>query len=87
MSWVAVERMMRVARRRGLPGDLTELAATRDKIYQRVMTSARRARGLHRRPNSDVLDAGALLMPMVKMLASTTCVPLHPDRIEDRLVT
>ena len=35
MCWVAVERMIRVARRRGLPGDLSELAATRDEIYER----------------------------------------------------
>lgn len=71
MSWVAVERMMRVARRRGLPGDLTELAATRDAIYERVMTECWNDElgAFTAFAGGDVLDAGTLLMPMVKMLA------------------
>ncbi|WP_224273243.1 glycoside hydrolase family 15 protein [Nocardioides lacusdianchii] len=71
MSWVAVERMMRVARRRGLPGDLTELAATRDAIYERVMTECWNDElgAFTAFEGGDVLDAGTLLMPMVKMLA------------------
>ncbi len=90
MSWVAVERMMRVARRRGLPGDLTELAACRDQIYDRVMTECWNDElgAFTAFAGSDVLDAGVLLMPMVKMLApddprflSTLAV------VEDRLVS
>lgn len=71
MSWVAVERMMRVARRRGLPGDLTELAATRDAIYERVMTECWNDElgSFTAFAGGDVVDAGTLLMPMVKMLA------------------
>ncbi|GAA1442766.1 glycoside hydrolase family 15 protein [Mycobacterium cookii] len=71
MSWVAVERMMRVARRRGLPGDLTELAATRDAIYERVMTECWNDElgAFTASAGGDVVDAGTLLMPMVKMLA------------------
>ena len=90
MSWVAVERMMRVARRRGLPGDLTELAATRDAIYERVMTECwNEVLGAFTAfAGGDVLDAGTLLMPMVKMLA-----PDDPRflatlaRVEERLVS
>jgi len=90
MSWVAVERMMRVARRRGLPGDLTELAACRDEIYERVMTECWNddLGAFTAFAGGDVLDAGVLLMPMVKMLApddprflSTLAV------VEDRLVS
>ena len=71
MSWVAVERMMRVARRRGLPGDLTDLAATRDAIYERVMTECWNDElgSFTAFAGGDVVDAGTLLMPMVKMLA------------------
>ncbi|MDT0183643.1 glycoside hydrolase family 15 protein [Microbacterium sp. ARD31] len=71
MGWVAVERMMRIARRRGLPGDLTELAAVRDAIYDRVMTDCwnEDLQAFTAFPGSDVLDAGTLLMPMVKMVA------------------
>ena len=37
MCWVAVERMMRTARQRGLPGDLSRWAEVRDAIYERIM--------------------------------------------------
>ncbi|SDT10516.1 Glucoamylase (glucan-1,4-alpha-glucosidase), GH15 family [Nocardioides scoriae] len=71
MSWVAIERMMRTARQRGLPGELARWADVRDEIYQRIMTehwddevgAFMQARG------SDTLDAGVLLMPMVKFVA------------------
>ncbi len=90
MSWVAVERMMRVARRRGLPGDLTKLAATRDAIYERVMEDCWNAdlEAFTAFPGSDVLDAGTLLMPMVKMLAPDDPRFLSTlARVEERLVT
>lgn len=90
MCWVAVERMMRIARRRGLPGDLSALAATRDAIYERVMTDCWNDElgAFTAFAGGDVLDAGTLLMPMVKMVApddprflSTLAV------VEERLVT
>jgi len=90
MSWVAVERMMRVARRRGLPGDLTRLAATRDEIYERVMTECWNddIGAFTAFAGSDVLDAGALLMPMVKMLAPDDPRFLSTlSAIEERLVS
>ncbi|NYE36973.1 GH15 family glucan-1,4-alpha-glucosidase [Nocardioides cavernae] len=90
MSWVAVERTMRIARRRGLPGDLTELAAVRDAIYERVMTECWNDElgSFTAFPGGDVLDAATLLMPMVKMVA-----PDDPRflgtlaRVEERLVS
>jgi GH15 family glucan-1,4-alpha-glucosidase len=90
MSWVAVERMMRVARRRGLPGDLTELAATRDAIYERVMTDCWNddIGAFTAFADSDVLDAGTLLMPMVKMVAPDDPRFLSTlARVEERLVS
>lgn len=90
MCWVAVERMMRVARRRGLPGDLTELAAVRDAIYERVMNDCWNddIGAFTAFAGGDVLDAGALLMPMVKMLAPDDPRFLSTlAAIEDRLVS
>ena len=90
MCWVAVERMMRVARRRGLPGDLTELAATRDAIYERVMTDCWNDElgAFTAFAGGEVLDAGTLLMPMVKMVAPDDPRFLSTlERIEERLVT
>ena len=44
----------------------------RDEIYERIMTQLleRRPAGVHRRPRAaPTLDAGVLLMPMVKFLS------------------
>ncbi len=73
MCWVAVERAVRIARQRGLPGDLVRWMASRDAIYEQIMQ-----RGWHpgRRAfvqdyDTDVLDASVLLMPLVKFIAPT----------------
>jgi GH15 family glucan-1,4-alpha-glucosidase len=73
MSWVAVERAIRVALQRGLPADLLRWMAVRDRIYHQIT-----ARGWHpgRRAfvqhyDTDVLDASLLLMPLCKFIAPT----------------
>jgi GH15 family glucan-1,4-alpha-glucosidase len=90
MSWVAVERAMRIARQRGLPGDLPAWGATRDAIYSQIME-----RGLNSRRaafvqhyDTDVLDASILLMPLVKFIAPTDPRWLSTlDAISDELVS
>src|SRR5262249_54365435 len=37
MSWVAVERAIRIARQRGLPADITRWSAARDRISNHIM--------------------------------------------------
>ena len=37
MCWVAIERAMRMANRRGLPADLPRWARSRDAIYRQIM--------------------------------------------------
>ena len=73
MSWVAVERAVRMARQRGLPADLVKWMGVRDEIYEQIMT-----RGWHEERKAfvqhyddDVLDASVLLMPLVKFIAPT----------------
>jgi GH15 family glucan-1,4-alpha-glucosidase len=90
MSWVAVERAMRIARQRGLPGNVPAWGASRDAIYQQIM-----ARGLNeeRRAfvqhyDTDVLDASILLMPLVKFIAPTDPRWLATlDAVSDELVS
>jgi GH15 family glucan-1,4-alpha-glucosidase len=90
MSWVAVERAMRIARQRGLPGDLPAWGATRDAIYGQIME-----RGLNagraafvQHYDTDVLDASILLMPLVKFIAPTDPRWLSTlDAISDELVS
>ncbi len=71
MCWVALERAGRIARQRGLPGDVVSWMATRDEIYRQIMS-----RGWHQRRgafvqhyDTEVLDASILLMPAVKFIS------------------
>ncbi|MFJ8208244.1 glycoside hydrolase family 15 protein [Streptomyces sp. NPDC096033] len=94
MCWVAIERAIRMANRRGLPADLARWQRSRDAIYRQIMTqgwSAKRGafvQGL----GSDVLDASVLMMPMAKFVAPTdpkwlsTLDALTEELVSDSLV-
>lgn len=71
MCWVAVERMIRVARKRGLPGDIAAWGKVRDEIYERIMSASwnTELQSFTQTEGGDVLDAGLLLMPLVKFTA------------------
>ncbi|MEV1073503.1 glycoside hydrolase family 15 protein [Micromonospora parva] len=73
LSWVALDRAIRIARRRGRPGDIARWSAERDAIYEQVMT-----RGFHRERRafvqhygSDILDASLLAMPGLNFISPT----------------
>ncbi|MFJ9447602.1 glycoside hydrolase family 15 protein [Kitasatospora sp. NPDC101235] len=94
MCWVAIERAIRIANRRGLPADLPRWRQSRDAIYRQIMRqgwSAERgafAQGL----GSDVLDASVLMMPMAKFISPadpkwlSTLDALTTDLVSDSLV-
>ncbi len=73
MSWVAVERAIRIAQQRGLPGDVVAWMGERDRIYRHIMERGwdddRQAFVQHF--DTDVLDASVLLMPLVKFISPT----------------
>ncbi|MEU6062520.1 glycoside hydrolase family 15 protein [Streptomyces sp. NPDC047097] len=77
MCWVAVERMVRMARQRGLPADLARWMSVRDAIYRQVMEegwhpglgSFVQRLGKDGEPPAEILDASLLVMPMVKFLS------------------
>jgi GH15 family glucan-1,4-alpha-glucosidase len=80
---------MRVARQRGLPGELSRWAEVRDEIYHRIMEDHwdEEVGAFMQHAGSDTLDAGVLLMPMVKFLAPSDPRFLSTlAAIEDRLV-
>jgi pentatricopeptide repeat protein len=89
MSWVAVERAVRMAQKRGLPADLVKWRRARDEIYHQIMD-----RGWHderqafvQHYETDVVDASLLLMPLVKFIAPTDPRWLSTlDVISDELV-
>ncbi|MEV5007910.1 MULTISPECIES: glycoside hydrolase family 15 protein [unclassified Streptomyces] len=94
MCWVAVERAMRLANRRGLPADLPLWRQSRDAIYRRIMDrgwSAER-QAFVQYEDGDVLDAAMLMMPLAKFIAPTdpkwlsTLDALTGDLVSDSLV-
>ncbi|MCW2984644.1 MAG: glycosyl hydrolase, partial [Conexibacter sp.] len=73
MCWVAIERTIRIARQRGLPGDLERWMTARDAIYRQIMERGYdEERGAFvQHYGSQALDASLLLMPMVKFISPT----------------
>jgi GH15 family glucan-1,4-alpha-glucosidase len=73
MSWVGIERAIRIARQRGLPGNLVKWLDVRDQIYRQIMlrgwSDERQAFVQHY--DTEHLDASVLLMPLVKFIAPT----------------
>ncbi|ONH32469.1 glycoside hydrolase family 15 protein [Pseudofrankia asymbiotica] len=94
MCWVAVERAIRMANRRGLPADLARWRGCRDAIYRQIMSrgwSANR-RAFVQHLDDDVLDASLLMMPLAKFVSPTdpkwlsTLDALGEDLVSDSLV-
>jgi GH15 family glucan-1,4-alpha-glucosidase len=73
MSWVGLERAVKMALDRGLPADLPKWQSSRDQIYHQIM-----AKGWHperqafvQHYDSEFLDAAVLLMPLTGFVAPT----------------
>jgi GH15 family glucan-1,4-alpha-glucosidase len=94
MSWVAVERAIRMARQRGLPADLVRWMGVRDQIYRQVLERGWNAeRGAFvQHYDTKVLDASLLLMPLTKFMAPTdplwlsTLNAMSEELVSDSLV-
>jgi GH15 family glucan-1,4-alpha-glucosidase len=73
MSWVALERAIRVATARGLPASLGNWQAARDQIYHEIITKGwhEERQAFVQHYDTDVLDASVLMMPLVKFVAPT----------------
>jgi GH15 family glucan-1,4-alpha-glucosidase len=71
MSWVALDRSLRLADKRSFPADRTRWLKVRDEIYEEVMTRGwdPRRRVFVQAFGSDALDASSLLMPLVFFMA------------------
>lgn len=73
MCWVAFDRALRMANKRGLPAPWDRWEAARTAIYEDVMTHGYDPKLGHftQYYGSKYLDASNLLMPMVKFVAPT----------------
>jgi GH15 family glucan-1,4-alpha-glucosidase len=94
MSWVAFDRAIRIARRRGRPADLVRWTATRDAVYEQLIE-----RGYHPKREAfvqhyatDVLDAALLYMPLVGFISpmdpmwQSTLRAMDQELVSDSLV-
>ncbi|MFG2359526.1 glycoside hydrolase family 15 protein [Streptomyces sp. NPDC048521] len=94
MCWVAVERAIRLANRRGLPAELPRWRQARDTIYRRIMDRgwSEPRSAFVQYEGGDVLDASLLMMPLAKFIAPTdpkwlsTLDALTGDLVSDSLV-
>ncbi|HTX09716.1 MAG TPA: glycoside hydrolase family 15 protein [Solirubrobacteraceae bacterium] len=93
-SWVAVERTLRIAAARGLPGDRSRLEAARDQIYRQIHERgwSPRRRAFVQHYDTDFLDAAVLSMSLMRFIAATdprwlsTLDAIGSDLVSDSLV-
>jgi GH15 family glucan-1,4-alpha-glucosidase len=90
MSWVALDRMIRLAGVLGRPAELDRWVTERDTIYQQIMDRGWNAerRAFVQHYGSDVLDASLLMMPLVGFVVPTDPMWLSTlDAIDRELVS
>jgi len=73
MSWVAVDRALRLARKRSLPAPFERWRGVRDKIYNDIFDNYwdDNLGAFVQYRGSKALDASSLLMPMVRFISPT----------------
>ncbi len=73
MIWVALDRSMRIAAKRGLPANIDKWRETRDEVYKEVMDNGwnEKLNAFVQYYGSDILDASSLLIPIVKFMGPT----------------
>ncbi len=94
MCWVALDRAVRLARKRSLPGPIAKWEKERDRIYQDVFRNfwnKKRSSFVQFR-GASALDASTLIMPLVRFISPTdprwlsTLRAIESDLVEDSRV-
>ncbi len=88
--WVALDRGLRLALKRGLPNNREWLRSTRDRIYESIMKNgwSHERRSFVQYYGSQALDASNLLMPLVRFVSPTDSRMLATlDRTTEELVS
>lgn len=94
MCWVAIDRAVRLARKRSLPAPLVEWSRTRDEIYRDIFETfwSEERRAFIQHKGGSALDASALLMPLVKIVSPSdprwlsTLAIIEEELVEDSFV-
>ena len=94
MSWVAFDRAIRLARRRGRPADLVRWTTMRDAVYRQLMDRGfdPKREAFTQHYGTHVLDAALLYMPLVGFIApsdplwQSTLRAMDTELVSDSLV-
>jgi GH15 family glucan-1,4-alpha-glucosidase len=94
MSWVALDRAIRIARDRAFPADLVRWMSVRDDIFRAIMERnwSEKRQAFVQYEGGEVLDAAVLLMPLVHFIAPndprwlSTLDAIGEDLVSDSLV-
>jgi GH15 family glucan-1,4-alpha-glucosidase len=95
LCWAAIDRAIRLARKRSFPAPLARWHEERDAIYQDVFTHFwdRDRKAFVQAKGSTALDASSLLLPLVKFIAPSdprwvsTLRAIERDLVSDSLVS
>ncbi len=70
-AWVALDRAIRLAERRGRPANLTRWTAERDRVYTQIMARGWNSKvgAFTQHYDTEVLDSSLLLMPLMGFVA------------------
>ena len=73
MCWVALDRGLRLADKRSFPADREKWLATRDKIYEEILSLgwSQKRQSFVQSYGGDSLDAASLIMPLVFFMSPT----------------
>jgi GH15 family glucan-1,4-alpha-glucosidase len=94
MSWVALDRAIRMALNRGRPADLARWIAERDRIHEQIMTTGWNVElgAFVQYEGGDVLDASLVFMPLLGFIRpndpkwQTTMAAMEKTLVSDSLV-
>ena len=94
MCWVAIDRGIRIARKRSFPAPLARWIAARDEIYNEIHTRFwdPKQRAFMQHAGATTVDASSLLMPLVKFISPTdprwlsTLKLIGEELVDDSLV-
>ncbi len=94
MCWVAIDRGMRIAEDRAFPAPLERWRKTRDEVYEDIFENywSEDKQAFVQYRGSEVLDASALLIPLVRLLSPhearwrSTLRAIEEELVTDTLV-
>jgi GH15 family glucan-1,4-alpha-glucosidase len=93
-SWVALDRAIRLAERRGKPANLAKWTTERDKIYNQIMERGWNSKigAFTQHYDTEVLDSSLLMMPLMGFIAPrdpmwlSTLAAMDRELVSDSLV-